>query len=89
MLTDRYRNILIATVGIIVVICDALRDAWVNRAVEWWQWHTVKWIAFYSPFIIVTLLRVKLTKRNLKWYVAYALLCWLLWQFTYYHLAHL
>ena len=52
-----FMNAVWAVVIIIVVtVCDALRDRWITRNVGWWQWHIVKWIAFYTPLVVLTVL---------------------------------
>ena len=62
---------------IIVVIADALRDSWWNKA-NFWQSHVPKWIAFYTPLIYI------LWKSGLQWYwiIVLAIFCHFLWIFT-------
>ncbi len=46
----------VALIVIVVTCCDAFRDRWTSRQVNWWQWHIVKWIAFYTPLVALTVL---------------------------------
>ena len=83
-LTDRCRNTLIAVAGVIVCICDALRDKWVDRIVGWNQYHMIKWVAFYLPFVVVLAMIMKFNKRSdWLWLTGYALLCWVVWRLVY------
>ena len=82
MLTDKCRNILLAIAGVVVCICDALRDKWVDRIVGWNQWHLVKWIAFYVPLIIIIMF-VKPVKHDWLTVFVYTLFCWALWNIVY------
>lgn len=84
MLTNKCRNILIMLAGVVVCICDALRDRWIDRIVGWQQWHLVKWIAFYLPFVVVIALIMRFKSRmNWLWLIGYALFCWVLWRLVY------
>ena len=63
---------------IVVTCCDALRDRWSSRNVEWWKWHIVKWIAFFVPLVALTVLFVPI----LYW-IFLAAFCSFLWNFLY------
>ncbi len=71
-------SIWIALLITAVTCCDALRDRWVDRKVEWWQWHIVKWIAFYTPLVTLTILFIPLV----YWPVLVAS-NWILWRLIY------
>ncbi len=62
---------------IIVVIADALRDAWWNTT-TYFKCHVPKWIAFYTPLVYI------LWKMGLQWYwiVLLAVICHFLWNFV-------
>ena len=62
---------------IIVVIFDALRDAWWNMT-NFWQCHIPKWIAFFLPIIYI------LWDIKLQWYwiIVLAVGCNILWRFV-------
>ncbi|MBN1560413.1 hypothetical protein JW998_09195 [candidate division KSB1 bacterium] len=67
-----------AVIVVIVTASDALRDRWVSRQVGWWQWHIVKWIAFYPPVIALTI-------RYIPWpyWIPLTAVCWILWRVIY------
>jgi len=62
---------------VVVVIADALRDAWWNRT-NFWQCHIPKWIAFGLPIIYI------LWKSCLAihWIISLAVFCHFLWIFV-------
>ncbi|MBN1465995.1 hypothetical protein JXA02_09550 [candidate division KSB1 bacterium] len=67
-----------AVIVVIVTASDALRDRWVVRQVGWWQWHIVKWIAFYPPLVVLTV-------RYIPWiyWIPLVAVCWILWRVLY------
>jgi hypothetical protein len=65
--------------GLVVVMCDALRDRWVDRRVGWWRWHIVKWLAFYTPFVYV----IVTDRLPVLPVFGYAVFCCVLWRIAY------
>ena len=71
-------------IGIVVCICDALRDRWSSRIVEWWKWHMVKWMAFFSPFVVVfLLLSYPVSLLDIGIFFCYGVVCHIVWKLTY------
>ena len=70
--------ILAALIVVVVTASDAFRDRWVSRQVGWWQWHIVKWIAFYPPLAVLTI-------RYIPWayWAPLVAVCWILWRVIY------
>ena len=68
----------VAFIVLVVTAADALRDRWTSRRVNWWQWHIVKWIAFYTPLVALTVFFIPWE----SWF-ALAIGAWLLWRAIY------
>jgi hypothetical protein len=65
----------------IITVCDAARDAWLHSrkpGVGWWEWHIVKWVAFYIPLVWLCMVYLPLW-----WTLLLALLCYGLWNLVY------
>ena len=66
---------------------DGVRDSGVSRWAGWWPWHRVKWIAFYTPLLLVLSVCWKLSGYPwtgfIFWVPALALACYLVWRAGY------
>lgn len=74
-------QIVVSLLIALVTICDAMRDAWVSgrrRDIGWWEWHIVKWIAFYAPLVVLCVTFLETWQM-----LALAILCYGLWELTY------
>lgn len=79
-------QIILSLTIIIVTVCDAARDAWLRdrkSGVDWWEWHTVKWVAFYPPLVWLCV-----EYLPLWWTVLLAVFCYGLWELVYYRLSN-
>ena len=78
------KDIICACFLLLAVVCDAVRDAFVTRQAEWWTWHIIKWISFYTPYVII-LLRWKEHEGKLAWIgiAVFAFISLILWKVTY------
>lgn len=69
---------LAAAIVFVVACSDALRDRWVSRQVGWWQWHIIKWLAFYPPLVALVVLFVP----KVYW-APLAAICMIAWRVIY------
>ena len=74
---------------IITVITDAIRDRWLPKRCRdeaWLEWHLVKWIATFTPLLVLSYLWLDYYRFRLRYliiFVAFVLFCNLLWSFIY------
>ena len=82
------QTIIIFLTIFISVVFDAIRDSGVERksGVGWWQWHISKWIAFYSPLVLLSyfyFVDAGITMFSVLQFVAFALICFFTWRGIY------
>ena len=73
---------LIAYITILITsFCDGIRDgeANISRKASWIHWHIVKWVAFYSPILLIIIL----INYSILEIVSLAFFSWLLWRLGY------
>ncbi len=69
-------EIVAIAVILLVSVFDALRDAWM-KSEGWWKRHIVKWVAFYSPMVFLTVVHV-------RWelWIPLTILSWVAWRLS-------
>ncbi len=80
--------IVVIIANFIFVVFDAIRDAWVERIVDWWEWHIVKWTSFFGMQILIIGLAIQaklipITAISLLIGGLYAAVCSIAWNFVY------
>ena len=73
---------------LIAVIFDAYRDSWVHRkpGISWQRWHLVKWIAFFSPLVLLSYFYFReggFTVAMVVIFSIFALVCLVVWRMIY------
>jgi hypothetical protein len=59
---------------------DALRDAWM-RSEGWWKRHAVKWVAFYSPLVFITVVHLRI-----EIWIPLCIASWIIWRLSVTHI---
>lgn len=78
----------IALLNYIIIACDAMTDAAVDRRVGWWEFHIPKWVRFFMPQIIILALLLitgifEANKLNAIAFIGYISVGWLIWNLVY------
>jgi len=75
---------LLISILLISSIFDALRDCTISYPIEWWTWHTVKWISAFSVWIYLWF-QIKNSSTLTTWIVRVlvAFTSYVLWEIAY------
>ena len=55
---------------------DAVRDG-IMKTGSWWERHTVKWVAFYSPLIFITVVHIRW-----EYWIPLSIASWIVWRLS-------
>jgi uncharacterized BrkB/YihY/UPF0761 family membrane protein len=83
-------NLIIDNFELIIVFISVVADSWsegqLRRKNGWWEYHILKWIAYYIlviPIMLNYLCNHLWSKPRLLIVVIFTAICWIVWKIIY------